>query len=135
MAFIGWSNPQTCLFSYNFHIFHNNKNWFTFLLCSAKKCVLMKIDFRLIFFSNKQLQNVAKKVSWYSFDILFPVGIYLPKVNNKNTRKSCKIFQKLTKKDTRTTSIDITTQLTGIALVYFFLTLNILCFLCYCFLC
>ena len=33
----------------------------------------------------------------YSETILFPVGIYLFKVNNKNTRKQCEISPKLTK--------------------------------------
>ena len=30
--------------------------------------------------------------------LLFPVGIYLFKVNNRNTRKQCKVCSKLTKK-------------------------------------
>ena len=34
----------------------------------------------------------------YCETILFPVGIYLFKVNNKNTRKRCEISSKLTKK-------------------------------------
>ena len=33
----------------------------------------------------------------YSETILFPVGIYLFKVNNKNTRKRCEISPKLSK--------------------------------------
>ena len=33
----------------------------------------------------------------YCETILFPVGIYLFKVNNKNTRKRCEISPKLTK--------------------------------------
>ena len=33
----------------------------------------------------------------YCETILFPVGIYLFKVNNKNTRKQCEISPKLTK--------------------------------------
>ena len=35
----------------------------------------------------------------YSETILFPVGIYLLKVNFKNTRHWCEIFPKLTKRD------------------------------------
>ena len=33
----------------------------------------------------------------YSETILFPIGIYLFKVNNKNTRKQCEINPELTK--------------------------------------
>ena len=33
----------------------------------------------------------------YCGTILFPIGIYLFKVNNKNTRKRCEISPKLTK--------------------------------------
>ena len=33
----------------------------------------------------------------YCETLLFPVGIYLFKVNNKNTRKRCEISSKLTK--------------------------------------
>ena len=60
----------------------------------------------------------------YSETILFPVGIYLFKVNNKNTRKRCEIQAKLTttKKDTKMTSIDMKTQLTDDDLVSFFST-------------
>ena len=52
--------------------------------------------------------------------VLFPVAIYLLKVKNKNTRKQCEVCPKLTKRDTRTMSIDINTQLTDVALVSFF---------------
>ena len=34
---------------------------------------------------------------------MFPVGIYLVKVNNRNTRTRCKIMFKVNNKDTRTT--------------------------------
>ena len=33
----------------------------------------------------------------YCETILFPVGVYLFKVNNKNTRKQCEVSPKLTK--------------------------------------
>ena len=69
----------------------------------------------------------------YSETVLFSVGMYL---SNKNTRKRSEIGPKLTKKDTRTMSIDMNTQLVDVSLVSFFLTLNILfSFLFYCFLC
>ena len=55
----------------------------------------------------------------YSEIILFPVDIYLFKVNNKITRKQWEKCPKLTKKDTRTTSIDINTQLIDVALCVF----------------
>ena len=47
----------------------------------------------------------------FSETIFFPVSTYLFRVDNKNTRQQCEIYPKLTKKDTRTTSIDINTQL------------------------
>ena len=37
----------------------------------------------------------------------YPVGIYLLKVNNKNTRTRCEICSKLTKKDTPCSSVSI----------------------------
>ena len=55
----------------------------------------------------------------YKEIILLPAGIYLLKVKNENTRKRSKICQELTKKDTRTTSIDMNTQLVDVALVSF----------------
>ena len=61
----------------------------------------------------------------YKETILLPVGIYLFKVKNENTRKQCEICPKLTQKDTRMMPIDINIQLVDIALVSFFLTLNI----------
>ena len=79
----------------------------------------------------------------YGDAILFPVGICLFKVNSKSTIKRCEICPKLTKKvlensvkyvrnsqkkGTRTKSIDMNTQLIDVALVSFFLTLNIYCF-------
>ena len=60
----------------------------------------------------------------YIETILFSVGIYLFKVNNKHTRKRCAICPKLMKKDIRTTSIDMNTLLIDVALVSFFLTLT-----------
>ena len=71
----------------------------------------------------------------YSETILFPVGIYLFQVNKKITRKRWEKCPKLTKKDTRTTLIDINTQLVDIALVSFFLNVDIFYLLFYCFLC
>ena len=43
----------------------------------------------------------------YEETILLPVGIYLFKVKNKNPTKHCEICPKLTKKDIKTTSIDM----------------------------
>ena len=39
--------------------------------------------------------------------LLFPVGIYMFKVNNRNTRKRCETCTKVTKKNTRTTSVTL----------------------------
>ena len=41
-------------------------------------------------------------------NLLFPVGIYLFNVNNKNTENGVQNMSKINKKDTRTTSIDRT---------------------------
>ena len=71
----------------------------------------------------------------YSETILFPVGIYLFEVRYKNTRNWCEICPASRKKDTKTMPIDTSMQLVDIAVVSFFLTLNIFCFLVYCFLC
>ena len=57
------------------------------------------------------------------------------KLKIKNARKWWEICLKLTKKDTRTTSIDMNKPLVHVVLVSFFLTLNIFCFLFYCLLC
>ena len=62
----------------------------------------------------------------YKETILLPVGIYLLKVKNIDTRNQCKICSKLTKKYTRTTSIDMNIELVDIALVSFFLALIII---------
>ena len=67
----------------------------------------------------------------FSETILFPIGIYLFKGSNKITRKWCEKYSKLTKKDTRTMSIVMNTQLIEVALVSFILTLDIFCFLFY----
>ena len=78
---------------------------------------------------------ITKVRATYIETILFPVGIYLFKVNYKITRKRWEKCPKLTKKDNRTTSIDMNTQLIDVALVSFSLTLDIFCFLFSCFLC
>ena len=47
---------------------------------------------------------------------IFPVGIYLFKVNNENTRKQWNI-SKINRKDTKVKSIDMNTKLVDVALV------------------
>ena len=64
----------------------------------------------------------------YRETILLPVRIYLFKVKNKIARKWCEICPELMKKDTRTMSIEMNTQLIDVALVSPFLTLNIFAF-------
>ena len=64
---------------------------------------------------------------------IFPVGIYLFKVNNENTRKQWN-SSKINRKDTKMVSIDMNTKLVDVALVSFDLTLNIFCLFFYCFL-
>ena len=56
----------------------------------------------------------------YSKTILLPIAINLFKVKNKNTRKRYETCPILTKKDTRTTSIDMNTQLFDVTLLSFF---------------
>ena len=58
--------------------------------------------------------------------ILLQVVIHLFKVKHKNTRKQCEICPKLTKTDTRTTSIDMNTHLVDVILIKPFTT-----FCCY----
>ena len=50
------------------------------------------------------------------YNRLFPIGIYWLKICNKNTRKRCKLYPKLTKKDTRKISTDMSTQFTDVFL-------------------
>ena len=60
--------------------------------------------------------------------IYLPANIYLFKVNNKNSRKSCEIYSKLTKKPTRMMSMTW-------VLVFFLLTLHMFhtfFYCCYC---
>ena len=57
--------------------------------------------------------------------------MYLFKAKNKNTRKWCEIHPKLTRKDTRTGSIDMNTKLVDLVLVSFLLILNLFCLLFY----
>ena len=70
----------------------------------------------------------------YNKTILFSVGIYLFKINNKNTRKWYELYLKLTKKRHKN-NVSWHEHTVDVALVSFFLTLNIFCFLFYCFLC
>ena len=51
---------------------------------------------------NKFAQN--ERVTNAKFRI-YPVGIYLLKVNNENSKKRCVIYSKLTNKDIGTTSM------------------------------
>ena len=68
--------------------------------------------------ANLKEQKFIRKIQNFSFDLVFkyvnasitPAGIYLLKVNNRNTRTRCEICSKLTvkipeqrNKDTRTT--------------------------------
>ena len=76
-----------------------NCTWFC-LLCG------IIIYNRLLFFVN----NISSSLLIYDEIILFPVGIDLFKLNNKNTRKRCEICLKLPKKDTRMITIDMNTQ-------------------------
>ena len=55
------------------------------------------------------MNNNQSSLLKYSETILFQVGIYLFKVNNKNTRKRCKICPKLVEKNTRVASTDMNT--------------------------
>ena len=111
--------------------------WTIFTQCNVKR-ILNCAWFRLLR-DIRDLQKIAvyvndnqSSVLTYSETILFSVGICLFKVNNNNTRKQSEICPKLTKKDTRTMSIDTSTQLVDVTQVFFFLTLNIFCFFFYC---
>ena len=57
---------------------------------------------------------------------IYPVGTYLLKVNNENSRTRCVICSKLTKKDTGTTSLTRTLRNIDVALVsqYLFLVFH-----------
>ena len=48
----------------------------------------------------------AGKIWWaHVFNIIHPAGIYMFKVNNRNTRRRCKICFKVNNKDTRTSPL------------------------------
>ena len=53
--------------------------------------------------------------------IIFPVGIYMSQLNNKNTSKRCEMCPK----STQMAWVDMSTKLVDIVLVSFFLTWNI----------
>ena len=57
--------------------------------------------------------------------LLFPAGMYIFQLNNKNTRKRCEMCPKSTQKDNRMAWFDMRTKLVDIVLVSFFLARNI----------
>ena len=119
--FYPYSTQSLC--NSSFLTFSITSNYFANIKQTIKQIGRAKVR-NLMFFCKHYFPVLS-----YSKTILFRVGIYLFKINIKNTKKQRKICPKLTKKDNRTTSIDMITQLFDLTLVSFFLTLNIFYFL------
>ena len=58
-------------------------------------------------FKGYEMRKLTKNgfIWFYSSSNVYPAGIYLLKVNNRNSRTKCEICSKVNNKDTRTTPI------------------------------
>ena len=66
-------------------------NYLDYLLLDVQRLLIFNTHFQIVIFSDKLLP-------WqhWRYELLFPANIYLYKVNNRNSRKRCEIFSKLT---------------------------------------
>ena len=72
-----------------------------------------------------KLQNILKSKNFLKLLKIYLVGIYLLKVNNRNTRTRCEICSKLTIKTTSGDFIVNFEHISHIVLVFLMITLNV----------
>ena len=109
----------------NFHygstknLFHFIRIAVNFLVLEGKKCLINKKNY----FDLKILDNFLQKSSLCIYQrvktISYPVGIYLLKFNNKNTRARCEICSTLTIKTPEQRHSFIATQFSSVYTVNF----------------